>query len=172
MAASSPQLLDQPLPRHDHVPLQQQRAEQRALLRSTELDHPILVAHLDRPQDAELHTAVVMLSIRTCERSARRGADSVRDANNDDEVSPQQRRAEASVAAQPVRANRDRNESSPLASRSLSCPRPAPPLCRFARSDLHANGDALARSHRLFTSSTSVSLSARHDEATRATLIT
>ena len=52
---SAPQLLDQPVCRHDLVRAREQEGEQRPLPRAAEREHTALLDDLERSQDAELH---------------------------------------------------------------------------------------------------------------------
>ena len=51
----SPQLLDQPIPRHDPIGAQQQDREQRALLRSPQREPPAVRVDRQRAKDAKVH---------------------------------------------------------------------------------------------------------------------
>ena len=57
--ALAPQIGDEPVGRDDLARPQGERGQERALLAARQRDHPLAVAHLEQPEEADLHASVV-----------------------------------------------------------------------------------------------------------------
>src|SRR5215469_5575176 len=65
-----PKLLDQPIARNDFVCVQDEEREERALLSAPHWDRSATVHDLERPENTELHRAIVREQPRSFNRSA------------------------------------------------------------------------------------------------------
>jgi hypothetical protein len=59
--AGAPQLVDQPVARHDLIRVQQENRQHGALLAARERKLPPVVADLERAEDAEIHSLRVLV---------------------------------------------------------------------------------------------------------------